>query len=100
MVGTPAVEVVFGEADGVILGTGDVRGDLYGEVGAGAVLFREQPHGLAVEQFGYDGAMGAGDAEKDALADLAGKWVTLGVIQETADQGEVCCRGSLLRISF
>ena len=75
-----AEQVVVGEVDGELLGVGDLRGDLHGEVGL--VLAGKHPVGHLVEDLRELGGVVLADGEDDGLADLAADGIAQGVFQE------------------
>ena len=75
-----AEQVVVGEVDGELLGVGDLRGDLHGEVGL--VLAGEHAVGHLVEDLRQLGGVVLADGEDDGLADLAADRIAQGVFQK------------------
>ena len=75
-----AEQVVVGEVDGELLGVGDLRGDLHGEVGL--VLAGEHAVGHLVEDLRQLGGVVLADREDDRLADLPADRIAQGVFQE------------------
>ena len=68
------------EVDGELLGVGDLRGDLHGEVGL--VLAGEHAVGHLVEDLRQLGGVVLADGEDDGLADLPADRIAQGVFQE------------------
>ncbi len=79
-----AEQVVVGEVDGELLGVGDLRGDLHGEVGL--VLAGEHAVGHLVEDLRQLGGVVLADGKDDRLADLAADRVAHGVFQKCLAQ--------------
>ena len=68
------------EVDGELLGVGDLRGDLHGEVGL--VLAGKHAVGHLVEDLRQLGGVVLADGEDDGLADLAADRIAQGVFEE------------------
>ena len=68
------------EVDGELLGVGDLRGDLHGEVGL--VLAGEHAVGHLVEDLRQLGGVVLADGEDDGLADLPADRIAQGVFQK------------------
>ena len=75
-----AEQVVVGEVDGELLGVGNLRGDLHGEVGL--VFAGEHAVGHLVEDLRQLGGVVLADGEDDRLADLAADRIAQGVLEE------------------
>src|SRR5712691_898452 len=73
-------QVVVGEVDAELLGVGDLRGDLHGEIGL--VLAGEHAVGHLIEDLSQLGGVILADSEDDGLADLAADRIAQGIFQK------------------
>ena len=73
-------QVVVAEVDGELLGVGNLRGDLHGEVGL--VLAGEHAVGHLVEDLRQLGGVVLADREDDGLADLPADRIAQGIFQK------------------
>ena len=75
-----AEQIVVGEVDGELLGVGNLRSDLHGEVGL--VLAGKHLVGHFIEDLRQLGGMVLADGEDDRLADLAADRIAQGVFEK------------------